>query len=62
MDLVQYLEPHALVSQIIEKLELVYGTITFFNMLMQNFHHLQQEKTERVQVFNTKLEKSLHMA
>ena len=36
-DLVQYLGLHAPVSHIINKLELVYGTVASFNIPMQNF-------------------------
>ena len=35
-------------SEIINKLELVYGTVASFNILMQNFHKLHQGKTEKV--------------
>ena len=41
-DLVQYLGLQALVSEIISKLELVYGTVTSFDILMQNLYKLQQ--------------------
>ena len=37
-DLVWYLGPHAPVSDIINKLELVYGTVASFDVLMQNFY------------------------
>ena len=37
-DLVQYLGLQALVSEIINKLELVYGTVASFDILMQNIY------------------------
>ena len=43
-DLVQYLGPQALVSEIINKLELLYGSMASFDILMQNFYELQQGK------------------
>ena len=52
-DLVQYPGPQALVLEIINKLELVYGTMASFNILMQNFYKLQQGKTEKVTVHVT---------
>ena len=41
-DLVQYLDPQALVAEIINKLELVYGTVASFDILMQNLYKLHQ--------------------
>ena len=55
-DLVWYLGLQAPVSEIINKLELVYGTMTSFNILMQNFYKLQKGKTEEVAVYVIKLE------
>ena len=40
-DLVQNLDLHAPMSPMIEKLELIYGTMTSFNILMQKFQKLQ---------------------
>ena len=39
-NLVWYLGPQALVSEIINKLELVHGTMTSFDILMQIFYKL----------------------
>ena len=55
-DLVQYLGLHAPVSDIINKLELIYGTIASFNILVQNFYKLNQGKMEKVPVCMTQLE------
>ena len=41
-NLVQYLGPQALVSEIIIMLELIYGTMVSFDILMLNFYKLQQ--------------------
>ena len=49
-DLVQYLGLHAPVSDIINKLELVYGTIATFDVLIQNFYKLHQRRMEKVPV------------
>ena len=49
-DMAQYLGLQAPVSEIVNKLELVYGTMEFFDILIQNFYTLQQGKTEKVTV------------
>ena len=46
-DLIQYLGLQALVAETINKLELVYGTVASFDIMMQNFHKLQQGKMEK---------------
>ena len=46
-NLVWNLWPQALVSEIINKLELVYGTVASFDILIQNFYKLQQGRTEK---------------
>ena len=55
-DLVWYLGLHAPVSDIINKVELIYGTVTSFDILMHNYYKLQQGKTERVPLYGTHLE------
>ena len=57
--LVQYLGLQALVSEIINKLELTYGTMASFDILMQKFYKLQQDKAEKVTFFVTCLEGAL---
>ena len=52
-DLVQCLGPQAPVAEIINKLELVYGTVASFDILMQIFYKLQQGKTETVMLYVT---------
>ena len=49
-DLVQYLGLQTLLSEIINKLELVYGTVASFDILMQNFYKLQQGRTEKCDI------------
>ena len=55
-DLVWYLGLHAPVSGKINKLELMYGTVASFDVLMQNFYKLQWGKIEKVPVYVTQLE------
>ena len=59
-DLVWYLGLQAPVSDIINKLELIYGTVAFFDILMKNFYKLQQGKTEKVPTDVTHLEGALN--
>ena len=47
------LGPQALVAEIINKLELKYGTMGSFDILIQNFYKLQQGKTEKVILYVT---------
>ena len=42
-----------------KKLELVYGTVASFDVLMQNFYKLQQNKDEWVQECATRLKAAL---
>ena len=60
-DLTQYLGLHAPVSEIINKLELIYGTVASFNILMQHFYKLQQGKTEKLLICVTHLEGVLNV-
>ena len=58
-DLVWYLGLQASVSEIINKLECIYGTVASFNILMQHFYKLQQGKTEKLPVYVKPLEGTL---
>ena len=60
-DLVWYLGPQAPVAEIIKELELEYGTMASFSILMQNCYKLQQGKTEKVLIYVTHLEGALNM-
>ena len=61
VDMVQYQGPHALASEIINKLELVYGTVASFHILMQNIYKVLQGKTEKVTMYVTQLEGGLNV-
>ena len=58
-DQVQHLDAQAPVPGIINKLELVYGTIASFDILMQNFINYKG-KTEKVMLYVTQLEGALN--
>ena len=47
------LGPQAPVAEVINKLELVYGPLAYFDILMQIFYKLQEVKTEKVMVYVT---------
>ena len=51
----------ALVSEIINKLELACGTVTSFDILMQNFYKLQQGRTEAVTLHVAQLKETLNV-
>ena len=55
----RYMGPTASVSKILEKLSVIFGTITSFDMLMQNFYKISQGN-EKVPSFATKLEGTLN--
>ena len=54
--LVCYLGSNAPVSYMLKKLELIYGMVVFFNILMQNIFRLQQGEIEKVSVYINCLE------
>ena len=58
--LLHYLGLQALVIEIIKKLELVYGTMASFDILMKRFDKLQQGKTEKVTLYISQLEGALN--
>ena len=59
VDNMQYLDPHSTVDEVLEKLNSVYGNVAPFDVLMQGFYHLQQDKNERMAAFTTWLEGTL---
>ena len=61
-DLVHYVGLQSPVSEIINKLKLVYCTVAPFNILMQKLYKLQQGKTEKVVVYVTSLDVALNEA
>ena len=58
-DMAHYMGPTASVSKILEKLSVIFGTVTSFDMLMQNFYKISQGN-EKVPSFVTKLEGTLN--
>ena len=59
-DMVQYMGPTAGVSDILEKLLVIFGTIASFDVLMQNFYKITQGSSEKVPSFSPKLEGTLN--
>ena len=55
-----YMGPTASVSEILEKLSVIYGTVASFDMLMQNFYKITQGSSEKVPSFTTRLEGTLN--
>ena len=58
-DMACYMGPTASVSEILEKLLVIFGTVTSFNVLMQNFYKISQGY-EKVLSFATKLQGTLN--
>ena len=59
-DMARYMGPTASVSKILEKLSVIFGTVAFFDMLMQNFYKITQGGNEKVPSFATRLEGTLN--
>ena len=55
-DMAQYMGPTASVSNILEKHSVIFGTVTSFNVLMQNFYKITQGNNEKVSSFAMRLE------
>ena len=61
-NLVWYMGPGASIAEILDKLMTIYGMVASFNVLMQLFYGLQQEKGECVTSFLTRIEGTMsHM-
>ena len=58
-DMAHYMGPTASVSDILEKLSVIFGTVTSFDVLMQNFYKIAQGN-EKVPSFATRLEGTLN--
>ena len=58
-DMAHYMGPTAGVSKILEKLSVIFGTVTSFDILMQNFYKISQGN-EKVPSFVTGLEGTLN--
>ena len=59
-DMAHYMGPTASVSEILEKLSVIFGTVVSFNVLMQNFYKITQQGNEKVPSFATRLEGTLN--
>ena len=59
VDMARYMGPNASVSKILEKLSVIFGTVTSFDVLMQNFYKISQGN-EKVPSFATRLEGTLN--
>ena len=58
-DMAHYMGPAASVSEILEKLSVIFGTVASFDVLMQNFYKISQGN-EKVPSFATRLEGTLN--
>ena len=59
-DMAHYMGPTAGVSKILEKLLVIFSTVTSFDILMQNFYKISQGGNEKVPSFVTRLEGTLN--
>ena len=55
-DMAPYTGPAAGVSDILDKLMVIFGTVALFDVLMQNFYKITQGNNEKVPSFTTRLE------
>ena len=56
----RYMGPTASVSNILQKLTVIFGMVTSFDMLMQNFYKVTQGNHEKVPSFATRLDGTLN--
>ena len=59
-DMAQYMGPTAGVSNILEKLLVIFGTVASFDVLMQNFYKIMQGNDKKVPSFAMRLEGTLN--
>ena len=59
-DMAQYMGPTAGVSNILDKLSVIFGTVALFDVLMQNFYKITQGNNEKVPSFTKRLEGTLN--
>ena len=59
-EMAHYMGPTASVSEILEKLSVIFSTVASFDMLMQNFYKITQGGNEKVPSFATRLEGTLN--
>ena len=56
----RYVGPTASVAHILQKLTIIFGIAASFDVLMQNFYKVTQNKHEKVPSFSTRLEGTLN--
>ena len=56
----QYMGPTASVTDILDKLAVIFGTVASYDVLMQNFYKVMQGNNEKVPSFATRLEGTLN--
>ena len=59
-DMARYMGPTASVSDILQKLMVIFGMVASFDVLMQNFYKVTQGNHEKVPSFATRLEATLN--
>ena len=59
-DMAWYMGPTAGVSDILDKLTVIFGTVALIDVLMQNFYKITQRNNEKVPSFATRLEGTLN--
>ena len=59
-DMARYMGPTASVSDILDKLSVIFGTVASFDVLMQNFYKITQGNNEKVPSFTMRLEGTLN--
>ena len=59
-DMARYMGPTASVSDILQKLMVIFRTVASFDVLMQNFYKITQRDYEKVPSFTTRLEGTLN--
>ena len=59
-DMAWYMGPTASITEILQNLTLILGTVASFDVLMQNFYKVTQGNHEKVPSFATRLEGTLN--
>ena len=59
-DMAQYMGPTAGVSDILEILLVIFGTVASFDVLMHNFYKITQGNNKKVSLFTMRLEGTLN--
>ena len=59
-DMARYMGPTTSVTEILQKLMVIFGTVTPFDVLMQNIYNLTQDNHEKVPSFATRLDGTLN--